>query len=118
MFMRQSLPPPAAGTAHRSCPHKSTAPSIPWVELLDSAYIELAFRTAAEADPKAILTYNDFGVEGDAPDNEVKRRAILKMLEGLKKKDVPIGAFGIQSHIGAQWHGRSVVWGFAGLHQD
>jgi endo-1,4-beta-xylanase len=77
----------------------------PWVELLDSAYIELAFRTAAEADPKAILTYNDFGVEGDAPDNDVKRRAILKMLESLKKKDVPIGAFGIQSHIGAQWHG-------------
>jgi endo-1,4-beta-xylanase len=77
----------------------------PWAELLDSSYIELAFRTAAEADPKAILTYNDFGIEGDAPDHDVKRRAILRLLEQLKKKDVPIGALGIQSHIGPQWHG-------------
>jgi len=86
----------------------------PWVELLDAGYIELAFRTAAEADPKAILTYNDFGIEGDAPDHDAKRRAVLKLLEGLKKKDVPIGALGIQSHIGPQWHG-SKLKGF--LHE-
>jgi endo-1,4-beta-xylanase len=77
----------------------------PWVEHLDAGYIELAFRTAAEADPKAILTYNDFGIEGDAPDHDVKRRAILRLMEQLKKNNVAIGALGIQSHIGPQWHG-------------
>jgi endo-1,4-beta-xylanase len=77
----------------------------PWFDLLDSNYIEIAFRAAAAADPKAILSYNDFGIEGDAPDHEVKRRAVLRLLEQLKKSGVPVGALGIQSHIGPQWHG-------------
>ncbi len=80
-----------------------------WLDLLGPDYIELAFRTAAEADPKAILTYNDFGIEGDSPDQDRKRNAILHMIEHLKKKDVPIGAMGIQSHIGPQWNGTKLA---------
>lgn len=79
-----------------------------WLDLVGPDYIELAFRTAAEADPKAILTYNDFGIEGDSPDHDDKRNAILRLIEELKKKDVPIGAMGIQSHIGPQWQGRKL----------
>jgi endo-1,4-beta-xylanase len=77
----------------------------PWLELLGTDYVELAFRTAAEADPKAIMTYNDFGIEGDSPEHEDKRRAMLHLLEQLKKKDVPIGGYGLESHIGPHWHG-------------
>jgi endo-1,4-beta-xylanase len=86
----------------------------PWAELLDANYLEIAFRTAAEADPKAILSYNEFGIEGDAPDHEIKRRAVLRLLEQLKKKGVPVGALGIQSHLGPKWHG-SKLRGF--LHE-
>ncbi len=35
----------------------------PWLESIGPDYIELAFRTAADADPHARLTYNDYGIE-------------------------------------------------------
>lgn len=80
----------------------------PWLKLLDAGYIELAFRTAAAADPKAILTYNEGQIDGDAPEQDVRRKGVLRLLEQLKKKDVPVGALGVESHIGAQWHGSRV----------
>ncbi|NMG11032.1 endo-1,4-beta-xylanase [Brasilonema sp. UFV-L1] len=70
-----------------------------WLKFLGPNYIDLAFRTAAKADPKALLVYNDFGVEYDIPSNEAKRKALLKLLEGLKSKGTPVHAFGIQSHL-------------------
>lgn len=59
----------------------------------------MAFRIAAQADPKAQLVYNDYGLEYDTPENEAKRNAVLKLLEHLKSREVPIHAFGIQSHL-------------------
>ena len=73
----------------------------PWFELLGPDYIELAFRTARRADPKANLTYNDYGVENDKEDNVVKRAATLALLKRLKAANAPIDALGIQSHIHA-----------------
>ncbi|MDZ7960113.1 MAG: endo-1,4-beta-xylanase [Aulosira sp. DedQUE10] len=72
---------------------------MPWLELLGPDYIELAFRIAAEADPKALLVYNDYGLEYDTPEDEAKRNAVLKLLEHLKSREVPIHAFGMQSHL-------------------
>jgi endo-1,4-beta-xylanase len=71
----------------------------PWSELLGQDYIEIAFRAAAKADPKALLVYNDYGVEYDTPEDEAKRTAVLKLLKHLKSKGVPIHALGIQSHL-------------------
>jgi endo-1,4-beta-xylanase len=71
----------------------------PWLELLGSDYIEIAFRAAAKADPKAILVYNDYGLEYDTPADEAKRVAVLKLLKHLKSRGVPIQALGIQSHL-------------------
>ncbi|MGH8001154.1 MAG: endo-1,4-beta-xylanase [Brasilonema sp.] len=77
----------------------------PWLKFLGPNYIDLAFRVAAKADPKALLVYNDFGVEYDIPSNEAKRKAVLKLLEGLKSKGTPVHALGIQSHlIGHETH--------------
>jgi endo-1,4-beta-xylanase len=73
----------------------------PWLELLGPDYIELAFRTARQADPKAKLTYNDYGIENDKEDNVVKRAATLALLKRLKAANAPIDALGIQSHIHA-----------------
>jgi endo-1,4-beta-xylanase len=71
----------------------------PWLEFLGEEYIDLAFRTAAKADPSSLLVYNDIGLEYDTPYHQAKRVAVLKLLERLKAKGTPIGAFGIQSHL-------------------
>jgi endo-1,4-beta-xylanase len=73
----------------------------PWLQLLGPEHIDLAFRTAAVADPKAILMYNDFGLDYDVPAQEAKRAAVLKFLEDLKSKGTPIHAFGMQAHLNA-----------------
>lgn len=71
----------------------------PWLEFLGEDYIDISFRTAAEADPKAMLVYSDFGLEYDKPQDETKRNAVLKLLEKLKSQGTPIHALGIQSHL-------------------
>jgi len=70
-----------------------------WLDLIGPDYIDLAFTTAAQADPKAKLTYNDFGFELDTPDDNAKRAKILALVKGLKARGVPIHAVGIQSHF-------------------
>jgi len=73
----------------------------PWMELLGPDYIEIAFRTARQADPHALLTYNEYGVEYDN-DGDAERRAVtLQLLRRLKAANVPLDAVGIQSHLKA-----------------
>jgi endo-1,4-beta-xylanase len=73
----------------------------PWLKLIGEDYIELAFRTARDADPQALLTYNDYGIEGEDDDSAKKRAAVLMLLRRLKARHVPIDALGVQSHIEA-----------------
>lgn len=73
----------------------------PWLEMIGPDYIDLAFRTAAEADPHAKLTYNDYGIETDKPGEAAKRAQVLALLKRLKASGVPIGAMGVQSHLHA-----------------
>ncbi len=73
----------------------------PWLRLIGEDYVELAFRTARDADPQALLTYNDYGIEGEDEASSSKRVAILTLLRRLKTRHVPIDAFGLQSHIEA-----------------
>ena len=83
-----------------------------WLRLVGEDYIELAFKTAREADPKALLTYNDYGIEGETHADEQKRAAVLAMLRRMVARRVPIDAVGVQSHIAA---GRTGVAYEAGL---
>jgi endo-1,4-beta-xylanase len=71
----------------------------PWLELIGPEYIELAFSTAAKADPQARLTYNDYGIELDTPDQMAKRGQVLLLLRRLHARGVPVQAIGIQSHL-------------------
>jgi endo-1,4-beta-xylanase len=73
----------------------------PWMELLGPDYIEIAFRTARQADPHALLTYNEYGVEYDNDEDEERRTITLQLLRRLKTANVPLDAVGIQSHIKA-----------------
>ncbi|HYW21781.1 MAG TPA: endo-1,4-beta-xylanase [Nodularia sp. (in: cyanobacteria)] len=71
----------------------------PWLSFLGEDYIEKAFRLAAQVDPRALLVYNDYGLEYDTPEQEAKRNAVLQLLERLKSKGTPVHAFGMQSHL-------------------
>jgi endo-1,4-beta-xylanase len=60
-----------------------------------TAYIEQAFRWAREADPKALLFYNDYDTEGVNP----KSDAVYEMVRDFRARGVPIDGVGIQAHI-------------------
>lgn len=70
-----------------------------WSQALGERYIDLAFHTAREADPKARLFLTDFGLEHKSPRCEARRNAILGLLERLKARGVPVDALGIQGHL-------------------
>jgi endo-1,4-beta-xylanase len=72
-----------------------------WFQRVGPDYIDLAFRTAREADPHARLTYNDYGVEYDNAEEEERRTAILELLRGMQARNVPLDAVGVQAHIKA-----------------
>jgi endo-1,4-beta-xylanase len=78
----------------------------PWQKLLPGsgpvpAYIEIAYRTTRRVDPKALLVYNDYGIEGEDEGSAKKREAVLGLLRGMQQRGVPIDALGVQSHISA-----------------
>lgn len=65
------------------------------------AVIDIAFRTARDAAPRAQLVYNDY--TGWRSDEAVHRTAVLKLLEALKKRGTPVDALGVQSHLGSKY---------------
>jgi endo-1,4-beta-xylanase len=65
-----------------------------WYQKLGAAYIEKSFRYAHEADPDALLFYNDYGHEF----GPTKRTAIINLVNDLKAKGVPIHGMGLQMH--------------------
>jgi endo-1,4-beta-xylanase len=66
-----------------------------WRRHLGPDYIARAFRYAHEADPKALLFYNDYGQEW----NGVKLDSIIAMANNFKKRGIPISGLGMQMHI-------------------
>jgi endo-1,4-beta-xylanase len=60
-----------------------------------AAYVEQAFRWAHQADPHALLFYND--VEGEGLNQ--KSDAIYGMVKDFKHRGVPINGVGLQFHI-------------------
>lgn len=65
----------------------------PWLRAIGEDYIAEAFRAAHEADPDAILVYNDYNIELD-----YKRPKAVELLKRLLAEGVPVHAVGIQSH--------------------
>jgi len=71
------------------------------------SYIEKVFRWAHEADPTAILLYNDNKVEGMDGPNKAKADAFYNLLADLVDRQVPIHGCGIQAHFNAAGVGRN-----------
>jgi endo-1,4-beta-xylanase len=65
-----------------------------WLEIIGPDYIAKAFEYAHEADPEAILRYNDYGLE-----NPAKRRKLVTLIKTLQEQKVPIHAIGSQAHV-------------------
>ncbi|MES2393942.1 MAG: endo-1,4-beta-xylanase [Acidobacteriota bacterium] len=85
----------------------------PWQKVLPGEgkvprYIEVAFRAARKADPKALLCYNDYGIETESAESDKKRAAVMELLRAMQAKGVPLDALGVQSHIEA---GKGQVYG-------
>ena len=66
----------------------------PWSEIIGPDFIEKAFEFAHEADPDAILRYNDYGLE-----NPEKRKKLITLIKQLQEKKVPVTAIGSQAHL-------------------
>jgi len=70
-----------------------------FLKALGPEYIELAFYAAAQADPDALLVFNEFGHEWGCDVGRKRRKATLHLLEKLLGKGVPVHALGIQGHL-------------------
>ena len=66
-----------------------------FLQKLGSTYIAEAFRIAREADPNALLFYNDYGAEGLG----TKSDAVYDLVRTLRAEGVPIDGVGLQMHI-------------------
>lgn len=64
---------------------------------LGDQYIADAFRLARQADPQALLFYNDYGGEGLT----AKSDRIYALVQGLRAQGVPIDGVGLQMHVNA-----------------
>jgi GH35 family endo-1,4-beta-xylanase len=64
---------------------------------LGDQYIADAFRLARQADPRALLFYNDYGGEG----LNQKSDRIYELVRGLRAQGVPIDGVGLQMHVTA-----------------
>jgi endo-1,4-beta-xylanase len=70
----------------------------PYYNLLGEEFIEIAFRTAHEADPNAELYYNDYSMAKPG-----KREAVCRLIKNLKAKGLRIDGVGMQSHNGLDY---------------
>ncbi len=66
----------------------------PWSQIIGPDFIAKAFEYAHEADPDAILRYNDYGLE-----NPAKRQKLITLIKSLQAQHVPVMAIGSQTHV-------------------
>lgn len=64
-----------------------------WYQICGEDYIAKAFEYAHEADPNALLFYNDYNEI-----NAVKREKMYKLVKSLRDAGVPINGIGLQAH--------------------
>jgi endo-1,4-beta-xylanase len=69
-----------------------------WYRIIGPDFIAKAFEYAHEADPKAILRYNDYSIE-----NEPKRKRTIALIKMLQAQHVPVTALGSQTHANLIW---------------
>ncbi|HLX71062.1 MAG TPA: endo-1,4-beta-xylanase [Verrucomicrobiae bacterium] len=77
-----------------------------WLRAIGPDYITMAFKWAHEADPQALLFYNDYNIDSDtnldlgSAQYTGKHASSMLLLKRLLKDGAPINGVGIQGH----WH--------------
>lgn len=67
-----------------------------WRNNLGTDYVALAFQFARDADPDALLVYNDYGIETV----NAKSTGAYNMIRSFQQNGIPIDGIGFQMHIG------------------
>jgi endo-1,4-beta-xylanase len=73
-----------------------------WVSNLGAGVIPQAFKWAHEADPHALLFYNDYNIAGEDGTN-AKSDAVYTWLQQMLDQGVPINGVGDQGHLDTQF---------------
>ncbi len=81
-----------------------------WISHLGTGVIADAFRWAHQADPKALLFYNDYNIAGE-DGNNAKSDAVYAFVQQLIAQGVPINGVGDQGHLDTQY-------GFSGARME
>lgn len=71
----------------------------PWLDALGPGYIDLAFAILREVDPGAAGVWNENDLELKADWIDARRRMVLRTLEAMLARGVPIRRLGLQGHI-------------------
>lgn len=66
-----------------------------WKHKIGDSYFEKAYLYAREADPEALLFYNDYSLE----QNGTKLERVLSYINSLREKGVKIDGIGMQMHV-------------------
>ena len=66
-----------------------------WYQNIGPDYLDLAFQWAHEADPDALLFYNDYGAES----MNAKAGGVYDLVKGMKARGVPVDGVGLQFHL-------------------
>ena len=70
-----------------------------WLRAMGPGYIADAFRWAHQADPRALLFYNDYNIEGMG----AKSDAVFALVKQLRADGVPINGIGAQGHLDTKY---------------
>jgi endo-1,4-beta-xylanase len=74
-----------------------------WFKKLGEQYIDMAFDAAAKGDPGVQLSINQATVEMKVGWQRHNQDLLLKLVQRLKGRGVPIGAVGIEGHLTSGW---------------
>lgn len=71
----------------------------PLQQKFGTAFFDVAFHAARQAAPQALRLYNDYDFELDTTDEQSRRRSLLRLIDELLRRSVPIQGVGLQCHL-------------------
>ncbi|MDB5689978.1 MAG: hypothetical protein JWL91_1854 [Sphingomonas bacterium] len=71
----------------------------PFLSAFGPDYVRRALETARACAPAAQLMINEYGLEYPDAEDEARRARLLRLLDDLRRRDVPLDGVGIQAHL-------------------
>jgi len=70
-----------------------------FLQAFGDGYVGRALAEARLFAPKGVLMINEYGLEYDTEEHQARRRALLGLIERLRKEGAPLAGLGLQSHL-------------------